>query len=92
MSAAYESQEIKLTFKTLLTEHSFYQHTAQIMTDVLTAHDDRDEMVHDTAVAAAKPCFKNDFSRFNINTNINLRRCDCGGRLDKWKVNKWLLQ
>ncbi len=38
-----------------------------------------------------KLCFKNDFGCSNINANISSLRCDCGGRLDKWNVNKWLL-
>lgn len=64
----------------------------EIIPEVLTAHGDRDEMVRGTADAAAKLSFKSDFGRSDIKAAISALCCDCGGRLDKWNVNKWLLQ
>ena len=64
----------------------------EIIAEVLTAHDDRDEMVRGTAVAAAKLSFESDFGRSDISAAVSALCCDCGGRLDKWNVNKRLLQ
>lgn len=59
-----------------------------VITQVLTARDDRDEMACGSAAAAETLCLKNDFCRSDISIKINLLECDCGGRLDRWNVNK----
>ena len=49
-------------------------------------------MVRGTAVAAAELPFKSDFGRSDTDAGFSALCCDCGGRLDKRNVNKWLLQ